>query len=351
MVASGYAYAVGRYTVTGLEFFPGTNGGLASSINDSGRISGMSGDRAIVWYRGTMTVLPALGEGNFPTFNAINSRGEVVGNIGPWATLWSNGVLSILNDRPGGERYSHIYATGINASGVVSAYGFIGDLQHHPLVIDANGVTELPLSAGATQGAAFAISNSGYIAGTNFVTAVLWSSLTDVPHEMTAAGAHAVNEHGDAAGAVLGRFGEDDAYRATVWPRSGGVIVADPLPGMRKNFAYGMNDSLQVVGGSVPEFNYQPNLVYYYSSSQRAFLWEEGVTYDLNALIPNDSGWVLSYARDINNNGEIVGVGLDPEGHVRGFLLTPVPEPGIHLLSLVGLCVVILFAGYRSRGA
>ena len=36
-----------------------------------------------------------------------------------------------------------------------------------------------------------------------------------------------------------------------------------------------------------------------------AFIWEAGVMYDLNSLIPADSGIVLENAFAINNRGEI----------------------------------------------
>ncbi|MCH8912583.1 MAG: immunoglobulin domain-containing protein [Planctomycetes bacterium] len=44
---------------------------------------------------------------------------------------------------------------------------------------------------------------------------------------------------------------------------------------------------------------------------------------DLNDLIPPDSGWTLHEAKDINESGQIVGWGLNPDGLGRGFLLTP----------------------------
>jgi len=43
---------------------------------------------------------------------------------------------------------------------------------------------------------------------------------------------------------------------------------------------------------------------------------------DLNDRIPSDSGWVLVDARDINNEGQIVGNGVH-NGQRRAFLLTP----------------------------
>src|SRR5262249_55036951 len=57
------------------------------------------------------------------------------------------------------------------------------------------------------------------------------------------------------------------------------------------------------------------------SAGRSAFVWENGVLYDLNKLIPANSGWVLTQAQGINNSGQIVGFGT-LNGHQRGFLLS-----------------------------
>ena len=57
----------------------------------------------------------------------------------------------------------------------------------------------------------------------------------------------------------------------------------------------------------------------------RAALWSEGTATDLNDLLPPDSGWVLEWARGINEEGAIVGRGRYG-GVPRAFLLAPVAE-------------------------
>jgi hypothetical protein len=58
--------------------------------------------------------------------------------------------------------------------------------------------------------------------------------------------------------------------------------------------------------------------------------------YDLNDLIPPDSGWRLEEAWAINESGWIVGWGNSGHGD-RGLLLKPVPEPSSLLALLCGL--------------
>ncbi len=75
------------------------------------------------------------------------------------------------------------------------------------------------------------------------------------------------------------------------------------------------NDSADVWCVSrVSSNNDQPNTV--------AFLWYDGAMYDLNILIPGKGDWDLTGATDINDAGQIVGVGRF-KGREQGFVLSP----------------------------
>ena len=104
--------------------------------------------------------------------------------------------------------------------------------------------------------------------------------------------------------------------------------------------AYGVNNNNQVVGQSdIRGFIYpvleimenvrkelgvgtrnghiEPNL--------HAVLWDDGILYDLNDLIPADSVRTLRIANDINDAGQIVGQG-ESGGVEHAFLLTPIED-------------------------
>ena len=59
----------------------------------------------------------------------------------------------------------------------------------------------------------------------------------------------------------------------------------------------------------------------------RAVVWIEGTMYDLNDLVVSGDTWQeLTIAEDINDAGQIVGQGTNPDGEGHAFLLTPIVE-------------------------
>jgi probable HAF family extracellular repeat protein len=54
------------------------------------------------------------------------------------------------------------------------------------------------------------------------------------------------------------------------------------------------------------------------------FIWEDGEMADLNRLFPIGIGWIFQEVSDINDNGQILGKGLNiGTGKIHSFLLTP----------------------------
>jgi len=72
--------------------------------------------------------------------------------------------------------------------------------------------------------------------------------------------------------------------------------------------------------------------------------------YDLNSLVSLDPGWVLTNARAINDHGWIVGKMTDPDGVEHAFLLTPVPEPGVLVVTIFSVLGLLLRGHVLARG-
>lgn len=141
----------------------------------------------------------------------------------------------------------------------------------------------------------------------------------------------------------LGTLGGDNG--TAIWINNAGEIVGDAdVPGSQTHHAFlwrrGVMTDLGTLGrdSHATAINSKSQVVGYFFISGRTdppfrhpFLWEKnGPMVDLNTLIPANAGLELVSADNINERGEIVGVGVPARcfpdfcGHL--FLLVPCPE-------------------------
>ena len=99
------------------------------AINDSGQVAGRIGDigsfRAVLWDKGSMTMLP--GAEPSQAFG-VNNRGDVVGTYTPSGTtfhaaLWRDGVRYDLNDLVADPKLGLHWANAINDAGQIVGFG------------------------------------------------------------------------------------------------------------------------------------------------------------------------------------------------------------------------------------
>ena len=136
--------------------------------------------------------------------------------------------------------------------------------------------------------------------------------------------AKGINDAGQVAGDVLGN-GTSDAFLYS----NGTATFLENLSGTNSS-AQDINNAGQVVGYTYGTGN---------PFDTQAFLYHQGSLTNLNSLLDSTGkGWNLLGAIAINNNGQIVGEGLNPNGQRAGYLLSPaVPEPSTTLLLGLGL--------------
>jgi probable HAF family extracellular repeat protein len=223
-------------------------------------------------------------------------------------------------------------AWAINARGDAVGWAFDTDPEVNPIfapptsipfVYDrSNGTRALPTPAGFKNGFAGDINDAGVAAGyaaTNTATHMfVWTpgphgSYTaidlGIPPGYLHSSARAINNQG----VVAGQGGRGAAAHAFVWvPGARGSYTPIDLGTLGfATSARDINDRGDVVGlGVTPDGEFH------------AFLHDAGVMHDLNDLIPTDSGWVLDTARSINDRGQIVGLGFH-DGLPHAFLLDP----------------------------
>ena len=329
------------YTVTDLGTLGGVNS-YAYGINNLGQvvgysaISGSSPTHAFLYSDGAMTDLGTLG-GTISYAYGINDAGQIAGysaitGITPaHAFLYdpAEGGMIDLGTLPGDNNSA---ALGINSSGVVTGYSALAlgyatyyygftyqdawmspikgmskslaindlgqvvgytDTTNHAILYQDRHYTDLGTLPGGTTSYAYGINNLTQVVGYSYGHAFLWDAgaMTD-----------------------LGTLGGANSYGTAI------------------------NDAGQIVGYSNPTSSY----------TYHAFIYQDGVMSDLNALVPEGTGWNLTNAQAINSVGQIVGYGTI-NGQTHAFLLTPdssgvvlapvagslssIPDAGSHLFS------------------
>jgi probable HAF family extracellular repeat protein len=131
---------------------------------------------------------------------------------------------------------------------------------------------------------------------------------------------YAINNRGQIAGQV--GTADGTTFYAAVWQSGadGAVTSIGVLPGDFAAFATGINNRGQVVGNTFDSnFNWS-----------HGFIWQDGVLTDLNTLIPADSNLFIISASNINEAGQISGMGTvmsgPHAGDIHAYLLTPTHE-------------------------
>ena len=198
---------------------------------------------------------------------AMNTRGQFVGLAG--------GV-----NEDGGQPFQY-------SGGRVH---YLGTLPGYPYGV-AGGISE--------NGRIVGVLNASATGDDDDALAVIFSPDGPVDLGLPLSYAQYVNNRGDILGTSVGGpyYGE-----GVLW-RDGQIMQLPITP-------TGMNEAGDVVG-----FENQ-------GWPRRAKLYSGGTLMDLSERVPSNSGWELWQALDINDRGEIAGLGLW-RGELAGFVLTP----------------------------
>jgi probable HAF family extracellular repeat protein len=298
--------------------------GLGTAINNAGQIAGHSvtqGDssskhRPFRWLPNSskpMTDLSKSGLENLDSFEAdpagIGPNGEVISKH----QLWLDGEVTDLGNLLGDpDPIARVYvsATGINSSGQVVGNdwwnGSSPALFGPRAFLWQKGVmTNLGALPGDDFGEVYAISDNGLVAGTSFVELDLGWTIFIVP---------------------------DRGFLLTLGPE-GQVRSRLALPSLENETELrprSVNNAGTVIG--VYQSQAEPGGSPYSRIISGFFVWDRrNGQRDLPSLLPPGSGWQIKDVYEINNAGQIVGTGINPEGRQRGFLLTPTALPTLHI--------------------
>lgn len=306
-----------RYAFTDLGTIGGSSS-FASGINDAGTVVGASTtvggvQHAFAYENGVMRDLGRSIAGESQAV-AINNRGQILinsvhGNNAPAFLLTAGNYLNLGFSSFGGKDINDLGQVVGIGDGVMGGGGYLWSEGTQTLLKVA--------SIGETAISAIGINNHGQIVGR---FGGLGGSKFPIYHDF-------VYENGsgrDLGVSIIPTAINDQG--TIIGGLSGAMIYADgqpkPLNGLS---ALAINDLGQIVG------------TVFTGGASHAAIFENGKAIDLNPLVTPHPGRTLQEAFGINNSGQIVGSALTPEGNLRAFLLTPIPEPAAFSIFLLAV--------------
>jgi probable HAF family extracellular repeat protein len=279
----------------------------ARAVNDAGQVACVGEGnpqtyQSYFWENGTWTPIGALPGLPDSIVEDIDSAGRIVGRsliVGPGAPdrafIWEVGVFTELGTLGDSSK-----AYGINEVGQVVGTSLAelpgGELGLRGFLWDNGRMTALDPLAGDVATQAFDVNDAGEIVGSSWYHTTQFFTVDQ---------------------ATLWRDDGIEVIDLGVVPAAPGSCSSNPY--WHKSIARAINNHGQIVGEAMCITSGAP---------KAAFLWEDGVTHNLNDLIPQGTGLDLRSARDINDAGQIVGYGINQAGELRAFLLDPVPCTG-----------------------
>jgi len=356
LLASATANAV-TYNITQLSALGSDS--KAFGLNDNGQVVGQSYNastsqlESVIWNNGVIQSLGVTG-----IARAVNNSGTVVGETGStnlaipdgYAYSWtSSGGISNLGTL-GGD-YSGAFdinesgvITGVSWTSPINTVGTTHGFKYVNGVMTDLGTVSTPNGYSRGEG----INDAGEIVGRASLTTFggsdkhlsYWEAdgtLNSYVAPGTISSGNDINNNGLIVGYAR-KAGSNDRFAAS-WDTDGNITFLSEFGG-NDSRAWAVNDDGIIVGSSRNATGAENN---------RAAISYDGTNFiDLNTLVDlTGTDFVkLNAARDINEDGQIVGVGSLADGTTRAFVLTAVPIPAAAWLFASGLGLL----GWMRRG-
>lgn len=286
---------------------------------------------AVRWDGGTLAPLPTPA-GVTDSHAAAAFGTSVVG----WYRTTDGASTGVVWSGDSVTQLGRILPVAANAEGVIA--GVIQNpadpRRYAPALWQGGEVTPLEMTIPNAHGWVVGISDRGEVAGSIFVhggagQAVRWvDGSVDVlptPRDATGSEARGMN----AAGTIVGAVNLGDHTIPALW-RGGELVTLAALDSANFGaWADSINIHDQVVG------------VAQTAGGRTAFLWDDGVTYDLRELIDGGPTDLDASHLVIADTGHIAGVRYLADGTAQAFVLAPIPAPAAGALTVAGAALAV----------
>lgn len=366
----------------------GGSGSTVSAMNDSGQIAGNfiinDNYQALITGPNGMgtTEIGTLG-GDYSFARAINNSGQVAGQspitTDDFDSIFSHAFITGSD----GKNITDVGNVGVNGEvfSINDSGQIVGDLDllnvngFHAFITGSNGIGITDLGTlGGVHSSATGINNSGQVVGWAqtgnsgnalvdshaFITGPNGVGMTDLG---TLNGNFSVANSINNSGQVVGNVGEQsDIYYHHAFitgPDGTGMINLGTLGGYFSD-ALSINNAGEAVGWATTA-----------NGDFHAFIYSHGGITDLSLLdVVSADGWRSISVIDINNNGQILGMGINSLNVSEAFILSytpdtvftpnpifipppppPIPEPETYFMLLAGLGLLGFVAQRRRRMA
>jgi probable HAF family extracellular repeat protein len=305
------------YTLVDLGLFR-----VPVAINDHGDVAAQASKGRVLGRRDGRWHRVADG---FARPAAINGHGDVTGDNGDLPMLWRAGKDGRVLALPGHAGFGS--GSGVNDARKVVGTFFEGSdatircfqwtVEDGPIDIGFMGTGNFCAAsdvnnAGQITGGASAINEGESLPHAFLFEQGVFRDLGVLPGASQSQG-NSINDKGDVAGAATVPP-LDEHFNAVVWPAGGGIVDLDPQGMFASSIATGINDAGEVVGTVTLVAS---------GGRQKAVRFDGQRAVPLESEVPDLGAWTLDQAAGVNKQGEIVGVGIAPDGRQHGFLLRP----------------------------
>lgn len=348
VVGHGYNEIIDLGTLPNYPNYPTS---IATSINNNGQVVGHA-EISDQWeYRACLYDTSGAGNNIY-----LGGLGSYAGRWGMAGTISDNGlIVGVAADRNG---YQHACIFDPTGSGNNKNLGTLGGTQSYAFSVNNNNTIvgwasgKFSLEAcffnatgagrnkglgtlGGYESVAADINNNNLVVGwaqnSSRLERACIFDITGNGNNLdlgtlggNTAAAFRVND----SGLIVGHAQSNAGYQvACLFDSSGaGNNINLGTLGGTGSYALGINNDNQIIGWALTN-----------SGDKRACLFDitgNGANIDLNSLIDPALDWTLTAAYSINDYGWIVGEGINPDGQIHAYLLTP--EPAAMLLFALG---------------